>query len=428
MKKIVTLICVLTAGTLLSITMFAGPQLGKRDVNLRYGQAKVFTEQTNNCIGNLNAKIVIVDFFDYNCPDCRVISKYLTKLVKTNKNIKVVFVDYPKLGPTSTFAAKACLAAIQQNKYPELHDAIINAKRHLTHKEVYAIAKEQGLDVTKLKRAIKAKKVGTLLLNNLVTGTQLNIKYVPTILMAKLDAPNKAPKKASLILMNTYKETQVAIQKEIKELNTTKTKTAKTELKNIKLTKDQANLFLENSNSFIGNKDGKIVIVDLYDYNCSDCKFISHYLDQLVKTNENIKAVFVDYPLLGNSSTMAAKAALASKLQGKYMPFHNALIAAKAHRLSATQIYDLAKSVGLDVTKLKTDMKSQKVESELLSNILVAKQFKLPFVPIVMMAKLQKNANTNKFEAPKTAMVVLTDSHLEVKQAIQNEVNQLNAD
>ncbi|MCP4177826.1 MAG: thioredoxin domain-containing protein [bacterium] len=223
MKKIATLIGVLTVGALISTSMFAGPQLGKRDVNLRYGQAKVFVEQTNNCIGNLNAKIVIVDFFDYNCPDCRAISKYLTELVKENKNIKVVFVDYPKLGPTSTFAAKACLAAMQQNKYSELHDAIINAKRHLTHKEVYAIAKEQGLNVTKLKRAINAKKVNGQLLDNLVTGTQLNIKYVPTILMAKLNTENKdgktvfvAPKKALLILMNTHQETKAAIQKQIK--------------------------------------------------------------------------------------------------------------------------------------------------------------------------------------------------------------------
>ncbi|HJO96088.1 MAG TPA: thioredoxin domain-containing protein [Victivallales bacterium] len=198
--------------------------------------------------------------------------------------------------------------------------------------------------------------------------------------------------------------------------------------KTIKLTKQQAQLFMKEDGTCIGNLKGKIVIVDLFDYNCSDCKFISHYLDQLVKENKNVKAVFVDYPLLGPSSTMAANAALAANLQNKYMPFHNALIAAKAHRLSDAQVSEIAKDVGLNVPTLMKDMNSQKVKDELLNNILIAKQFKLPFVPIVMMAKLKENPKTKKLEVPKTAFLVLTDSHLEVKQAIQNEVNQLNAD
>jgi len=198
--------------------------------------------------------------------------------------------------------------------------------------------------------------------------------------------------------------------------------------KEIDLKYSQAKVFTEQTNNCIGNLNAKIVIVDFFDYNCSDCKFISHYLEELVKSNKNVKAVFVDYPLLGASSTMAAKAALASKLQNKYMPLHNAMIASKAHRLSQTQINDFAKSAEIDVAKLEKDMNSEKVQSELLNNIITAKQFKLPFVPIVLIAKLQVNSMTKALEAPKTAMIVLTDSHLKIKQTLQNEVNKLNAE
>jgi protein-disulfide isomerase len=109
-----------------------------------------------------------------------------------------------------------------------------------------------------------------------------------------------------------------------------------------------------------GNEKGDITVVEFFDYNCPYCRQSLKDIEKLMDADKNVRVILKEYPILGKASTTAAMAALASRKQGKYMEFHTALLSAKG-RINDEQITKIAKSVGLDVEKLKADMKSADV-------------------------------------------------------------------
>ena len=113
-----------------------------------------------------------------------------------------------------------------------------------------------------------------------------------------------------------------------------------------------------------GNKDGDVTVVEFFDYNCPYCRQSAKQLDIFTQSDKKIRVVYKEFPIFGGASKLAAEAALASKKQGKYQKFHEALLSGKG-RLTAATIYKKAKDVGLDVDKLKTDMKSDDVAKEI---------------------------------------------------------------
>src|SRR5690606_24366252 len=84
---------------------------------------------------------------------------------------------------------------------------------------------------------------------------------------------------------------------------------------------------LFNSDSpFIGNPNGSKVVVEFLDYQCGYCRAAHEPSKQMVKADGDLKVILKDLPVLGPLSGVAARAAGAAKLQGKYVEFHNALM------------------------------------------------------------------------------------------------------
>ena len=72
--------------------------------------------------------------------------------------------------------------------------------------------------------------------------------------------------------------------------------------------------------------------------------------------------------MLGPDSETAARVALAARKQGKYDVFHRAMMATPGH-IDETVIYKVAATAGLDVDRLKQDMKSPDIDKELKSTL-----------------------------------------------------------
>ena len=85
-------------------------------------------------------------------------------------------------------------------------------------------------------------------------------------------------------------------------------------------------LFLENQKFYIGNPNGTKIIYEFFDYNCGFCKRVFSDLIELVSEDENIKIVFIELPVLGQSSLLASKAAYEAFNEGKYFEMHQRLI------------------------------------------------------------------------------------------------------
>lgn len=122
-------------------------------------------------------------------------------------------------------------------------------------------------------------------------------------------------------------------------------------------------IFNEAEPIVAGNPKGDITIVEFFDYRCPYCKKVKKDVADLLKQDGNIRLVLKEFPILSAESEMAAQAAVASVAQGKYWDFHMAMMGAED--LSPEGIFAIAKQVGLDVERLKKDMRTAAVQKRL---------------------------------------------------------------
>jgi protein-disulfide isomerase len=129
-----------------------------------------------------------------------------------------------------------------------------------------------------------------------------------------------------------------------------------------------------------GNPKGDVVVVEFFDYRCGVCKNVHPSVTKLLADDPGIKIVYKEWPILGPESVFAARAALASRAQGKYLPFHNALMETRG-RLDATIVFSIAARLGMNIDKLRRDMEDPKVNDAIRKNYALAEALKLDGTP-----------------------------------------------
>lgn len=113
--------------------------------------------------------------------------------------------------------------------------------------------------------------------------------------------------------------------------------------------------------------DDALVVVEFFDYNCGYCKRAIDAVNKVIEENEDVRFVFKEFPILSDSSRLAAKYALAAAEQGKYLEYHTALMEAKGGK-TEEKLLSIAKDLGLDTEKLKKDAESSKIQKEISEN------------------------------------------------------------
>ena len=120
-----------------------------------------------------------------------------------------------------------------------------------------------------------------------------------------------------------------------------------------------------------GNPEGAIVLVEFFDYRCGYCRRVKPTLETLLAENDDLRVVFKEFPILGPESTLAARAALASRAQGLYEPFHWALMSTDGP-FDLDHILAVARSVGLDDERLARDMEEPAIDTLIDRNAVLA--------------------------------------------------------
>jgi protein-disulfide isomerase len=128
-----------------------------------------------------------------------------------------------------------------------------------------------------------------------------------------------------------------------------------------------------------GNPEGDVTLVEFFDYRCGYCRRVVGSVRKLVEQDGDLRVVFKEFPILGEDSVRAARAALAAERQGLYMPLHFALMA--ADDLSVTGIMTVAAGVGLDTERLAQDMASPEIEAEIAANYALANELGIEGTP-----------------------------------------------
>jgi protein-disulfide isomerase len=141
--------------------------------------------------GNADGDINIVEYFDYQCPYCRKIEPELRQVVQDDGKVRLVWKDWPILGPISVVASRMALATKYQEKYRQAHEALIGVNSKLTEPRINELLAGAGIDVDRAKRDLEtnAKAIDALLARNNDQATAFGFRGTPAFIVGKFRVP-----------------------------------------------------------------------------------------------------------------------------------------------------------------------------------------------------------------------------------------------
>ena len=112
-------------------------------------------------------------------------------------------------------------------------------------------------------------------------------------------------------------------------------------------------LFSSEHQAILGNPDGKVTLVEFFDYNCGYCRRAESDLTALIEANPDLRVVMKEFPILSEGSVEAARVSVAvEKLAPQsYGQFHTELFA-RPGPASGEKAMAVAKDLGLDGSAL----------------------------------------------------------------------------
>lgn len=146
--------------------------------------ASVLFSGTLAVAGNPKGKVTLVEFFDNQCIHCKHMVPVINALVEKNKDLRVIYKEFPIFGQGSELASKAALAAAMQGKYQQMHDALLKVEGRLDDKLVMKTAQSLGLNMDKLKKDMDSKTVTDLLEENRKLAEKLHLMGTPAFIVA----------------------------------------------------------------------------------------------------------------------------------------------------------------------------------------------------------------------------------------------------
>jgi len=145
--------------------------------------------------GNKDAKVVIIEFSDFQCPFCRVAAFGIKPFLYEFKDkVKFVFINYPldnacnkymqhPMHPASCVAAEAVICGGDEGKFWELHDAIFRSQKNLNYEAVLNIAEKQGMDKAALSQCMSSEVTKKKLEKDVDLAHRIYLTGTPSILV-----------------------------------------------------------------------------------------------------------------------------------------------------------------------------------------------------------------------------------------------------
>ena len=173
-------------------------------------QDQILNDKDTPFIGPADAKIAVIEFFDYNCIYCSRVAPELKVIMKNNPDIKFVFKEMPIFEdnfPTSKLAAQLANKVLQEKgneAYLKYHDAIYETKHfegELTVADVEKAAKLVGVDPK-----LKTNKYKDKIDNNVELAKKIGIHGTPAFIFMPTSNQNDDN---TLVLMQAASKEQL---------------------------------------------------------------------------------------------------------------------------------------------------------------------------------------------------------------------------
>ncbi|MGE0281490.1 MAG: DsbA family protein [Rhizobiaceae bacterium] len=154
-------------------------QEGEAVVALKARAEELFRDNDSPVGGNPNGDVSMVEFFDYNCPYCRQVTPIMDEAEKADPKLRVVYKEFPILGPNSMFSAKAALAIHRQGKYLDFHREMMLDRGVADEAKVIRIAGKIGADIERMKSDMNNPAIAAMIEKNLALAQTLRINGTP---------------------------------------------------------------------------------------------------------------------------------------------------------------------------------------------------------------------------------------------------------
>ena len=141
--------------------------------------------------GNANGDVTIVEYFDYNCPYCRKLAPELAQVVFDDGKVRMVFKDWPILGPVSVYASKMALATRYQDKFVQAHEAMMNTSSRITESRIREMLAEAKIDVDRATRDLETHgaEIDRVLKRNEEQAKAFGFRGTPSFIVGKFRVP-----------------------------------------------------------------------------------------------------------------------------------------------------------------------------------------------------------------------------------------------
>ena len=153
---------------------------------LKESRDKLVNSSRDMVAGNPGGDITLVEFFDYNCGYCKRALGDMRALMQGDPKLRVVLKDFPVLGPDSVEASRVALAVRQQLKPEKLFDyhvKLMESRGRVNGERAMAVAKEMGVDMTRLQKDIDGPEVKAAIQDNVVLGDKLGLTGTPAFVV-----------------------------------------------------------------------------------------------------------------------------------------------------------------------------------------------------------------------------------------------------
>jgi protein-disulfide isomerase len=170
--------------------------IGQSDDDNVLNEAAVLRDPDIPVAGNVAGDITIVEYFDYQCPYCRKLEPELQQAVKDDGKVRLVFKDWPILGPASVYASRLALATRYQGKFAAAHAALIGLDVRLTEPGARERLAKAGIDVDRAIRDLEANQeaIAAVLKRSNAQATAFGFKGTPAFIIGKFRVPGPLTK------------------------------------------------------------------------------------------------------------------------------------------------------------------------------------------------------------------------------------------
>lgn len=145
----------------------------------------ILHDPDNPVLGNPNGELTIVEYFDYQCPYCKMGHPMLTRVVAEDGDIRLVMKDWPIFGAPSVLASQLVFGAAEVGTYAQAHGALMATEAKLSENQVREVLSDAGIDTDAALTAYRAKrdKWDGLLARNSSQAAELGLRGTPAFII-----------------------------------------------------------------------------------------------------------------------------------------------------------------------------------------------------------------------------------------------------